>query len=831
MKPRYSVFAFRSLLLIPAILVPSIHAADLYWNPSPLSDDWANTVWADSSGGAPSFDWFFGDNAIFDQADSYTVTINADQTALDVNVLAGDVTFTGTHTVSSDNVDIASGATLTADGDRFLKVGTTNLNIDGNLNITAPVSAGTRRVAVTGGSGNLEINGPEGATGSLRLAGDFNFAGNISGNSGILTEAAGNFTFSGNNTYTGNTLLRNGNILRLDSATALSPNTLLRFGGGANIVELAAGNFSRSIGTEGGDVQFQGTGNGSGSAGFAAVNADRTVALNNMVPWGTGFFQPNVLHLGSAASTHKVNLTTGLDLNGASRTINTTDGPADVEAEITGVISGTGASRLIKTGTGVLHLSGPNTYEGGTEIANNPNNDFNSLRISHAEALGTGVVARVGGGNTSKGRLELMGGITITNTFNSMASRGIDAAPSILNLSGTNTITSNISAGSGGDRTTLQSDGGKLIFGGAVTVRRLNLFGDGDGQIQGNVSLEVPSGTPSPAIRKLGGGTWTLSGSQVIVGEDVNNPGQDLVVPILVEGGTLIVNSDATAATGDVSVGLGTGGPSTVMLGGNATLGGNVIILSDGVIAPGNPIGTLTALGDLGGDGALEIELDGAAADALTVEGSLDITYLDLDLSVINTPTLGTYVIVNASSPITGSQFASVTGIPAGYSLVYNHDDGTDSFNIALVNPSASTPFESWAGANGLAGADALPNADPDDDGLDNLIEFVLGGQPNPANPDANSSQLAPIVTEDDDNLVFTFRRTALSQTQPGIVSRAEYSPTLSGWTPAEDGVNGVSIVETTDHYGAGVDRVVVTIPKSLEIANKLFARMSVEIP
>src|SRR5690606_30702153 len=152
------------------------------------------------------------------------------------------------------------------------------------------------------------------------------------------------------------------------------------------------------------------------------------------------------------------------------------------------------------------------------------------------------------------------------NTFNAISSRGTDFAPSFLDISSTNTITSNITPGAGGNQSTFQSDGGKLIFGGTVDVRRLNLFGVRDAEIQGNMSIAVNSSTPFPAIRKLGGGTWSLSGPQVIAGEDITTPGEDLIIPILVEGGTLVVNSNASAATGEVLVGLGTGDPSSVTL-------------------------------------------------------------------------------------------------------------------------------------------------------------------------------------------------------------------------------------------------------------------------
>jgi hypothetical protein len=153
-----------------------------------------------------------------------------------------------------------------------------------------------------------------------------------------------------------------------------------------------------------------------------------------------------------------------------------------------------------------------------------------------------------------------------------------------------------------------------------------------------------------------------------------------------------------------------------------------------------------------------------------------------------------------------------------------------DTHNIALVSVGGS-PFTTWATTtNGLAGIDAAATADPDNDGLDNLIEFVIGGQPNPANPNAESSGLAPTVSTDENNLIFTFRRTDLALTQPGIGIVVEYGSDLAGWLPATDGVNGVAIT-FNEEIEAGVDEILVFIPKALADDAKMFARLNVMIP
>ena len=255
----------------------------------------------------------------------------------------------------------------------------------------------------------------------MRIGGAVTFAGNISGASGaLLTDNGATIELSGNNTYGGDTLIRSGNILRLGSTTALSANSFLRIGGGSTI-QLTGTNFSRTLALSGaGNMRVGNTADASANTfGFAAVNDDRTVALNGTVLWtaaGAITFGPTIFNLGTSASTHKVTLTTGIDLNAASRTINSTNGAADVEGEISGVLSGAAGSILNKTGTGVLLLSNANTYPGGTTIAASQG-AINPLRISNGSALGSGSLTIGSGGNLDQSRLELTGDITVANTI------------------------------------------------------------------------------------------------------------------------------------------------------------------------------------------------------------------------------------------------------------------------------------------------------------------------------------------------------------------------------------------------------------------------------
>ncbi|QIF01010.1 autotransporter-associated beta strand repeat-containing protein [Roseimicrobium sp. ORNL1] len=181
-----------------------------------------------------------------------------------------------------------------------------------------------------------------------------------------------------NNTYTGATYITGG-VLRVDQAGSLSANSNLVLDGG--VLGLNHGTtFTRTLGTGAGQVQF------TGSGGFAAYGANRTVSLNSgaALTWGLGGFVPgsDMLLLGSHDATHTLIFTNAIDLGRFFRVVQVNNGGAQVEADMTGNLSGPGGS-IIKTGTGTLKLSGTNTYTGPTVVANG------TLIVNSASNLGT----------------------------------------------------------------------------------------------------------------------------------------------------------------------------------------------------------------------------------------------------------------------------------------------------------------------------------------------------------------------------------------------------------------------------------------------------------
>ena len=113
--------------------------------------------------------------------------------------------------------------------------------------------------------------------------------------------------------------------------------------------------------------------------------------------------------------------------------------------------------------------------------------------------------------------------------------------------------------------------------------------------------------------------------------------------------------------------------------------------------------------------------------------------------------------------------------------------------------------------------------ADYDGDGLSNIMEFVLGG-----NPTVAQTGLLPVCTVSTvgstTNLVFDYDRVVDTS---GATVTFEYSTDLTTWTTAVDGQAGVTVV--TSAPVAGVEHVTVTVPMGAP-ANRAFGRLKITL-
>ncbi len=185
-------------------------------------------------------------------------------------------------------------------------------------------------------------------------------------------------------------------------------------------------------------------------------------------------------------------------------------------------------------------------------------------------------------------------------------------------------------------------------------------------------------------------------------------------------GHTLTLNS-GTIKSGDAS------NKDLTIRGGQLAGSGTISII--GTTAAGNSTVSLALMTSINGfSGIFDVKSNGrlnlkavAVEDAnfgMIVSGtgryenSQNVAFTSL---VLNGETIaaGSYAYTNLSAT------AQVVVVPGGVGI------------ITVVDGSAATGYVLWAAENELAGDDALRTADPDDDGMDNLLEYSLGGNPN----------------------------------------------------------------------------------------------------
>lgn len=161
--------------------------------------------------------------------------------------------------------------------------------------------------------------------------------------------------------------------------------------------------------------------------------------------------------------------------------------------------------------------------------------------------------------------------------------------------------------------------------------------------------------------------------------------------------------------------------------------------------------------------------------------------------------------------------------------------NGIPALTFANVPVEALAPYELWASSKGLSGPGALAGSDPDKDGLENGLEFVLGGEPNPSNPGSNSVSLLPVSNRNQSgDLVFVFKRKL--ESAGNVFLAFEWSTDLS-FLPAnsvpigETGslLDGISVSITS--HDTATENIIITVPAAKAVAGKLFGRVLVVAP
>jgi hypothetical protein len=197
-----------------------------------------------------------------------------------------------------------------------------------------------------------------------------------------------------------------------------------------------------------------------------------------------------------------------------------------------------------------------------------------------------------------------------------------------------------------------------------------------------------------------------------------------------------------------------------------------------------------------------------------------------------------THVLADTDLTLTGTTGLVSLGtvFPSGLDLagltaylttaVYTGQPGSGQMQFTLVVGDLLTPYESWiAGFGGLS--NTFANIDFDGGGLETGLEWIVGGDPTVASDDAGNT---PTLNNSDPNtLKFVFKRRDDAAADSNTVILVEYGSDLAGWrnTTVHGLIDGVTTDDSVD-LGGGFHQVTVSIPKSLEVDGRLFARLGV---
>lgn len=641
----------------------------LAWNTGDGAWDTGTFPWVDSSLAAAAYvdtlnAVMFGDAA--GVTGNPTVTLDSTFSPLGVVMRSTNHNYTinGTGTIAG-----SAGLTLDPSNTRTL----TLINASNTFSGTTTIGGGMLQLGGTctlgGGNHAGVISIAGGATFENAGAGSQTLSGPVTGG-GTLKLSSGQFilTSSGNG-YGALNITGVGRIFINTSANALPAAATASIANGGLLVFGVGTSYGNSITIE-------------DNGGLCTRVAAGTVLGNVTLP-GTG----TVIFNNDDATTRALTITNDQTLTG-SLTLQIGGGRMTIGTAVLGGVTLSGAlaggGGLIMTsagnpgntnglyGSGVLTLTGANSYTGATAVSSGILNLGNplALRDSALDTLNSAAGGTVTGLRTAVTTLT-MGG-----------------------LIGNKALADVFTTSSGG-------------FGG-VTDLALN---PGTNALH-SYSGAIADGAAGMSLTMIGEGTQVLAGANTYTG------------PTTVSNGTLLV--DGSIGAGAVTVCSG------ATLGGTGTVSGAVSVENDGVLSPGASPGTLT-LGNgltLAANSRMDFDL-GTNSDRLEVGGALA---LDGKLRITDSGGFGpgSHKLIRYTGTLSGA-LPSIESAPGGYD--YTVDTNTAG-EVQLVVTSAGglTPFQQWqilffGSTNALNGG---ATDDWDGDGSNNGSEF--GANTNPTN-------------------------------------------------------------------------------------------------
>jgi len=444
---------------------------------------------------------------------------------------------------------------------------------------------------------------------------------------------------------------------------------------------------------------------------------------------------------------------------------------------LSGILSDDAARNLTKAGPGTLVLSAANTYRGSTTLS------AGALRVTHPAALGNSTAKLFPPGGAALAALELAGEITVNRPVE-LAMHNTVGHAQLRNASGNNTFSAALTLNGGGARWEITSLAGNLTVSGPVsnivsgtdTWRTLYLNGPAAGAFTGTVA-ESPTSKLNLTVVS---GAWSLSG-----------PAKTYTGPTFVTGGSLRADTALASAV-------------TVQSG--ATFAGSGSTSSTLTIQTGATFSTRLTDWNALPSAFSAAQLIATGATSWTVR-------LDASGLANFSESARTVPLVSTSGGLVNVAPASITLVPVGFPGLGTFSFSTSGNSLALVY--APNLYAAWTAGVAWGGANSAPTADPDADGLPNLLEYALGGTPtNPSSAPLPTLQVNG-VSPQPTYLQLTFTRLA----DPALTYEAQASADLITWdTPFWSSTGAANLAGS----------VTVTDPTSLSGNPRRFVRLRV---
>lgn len=706
-------------------------------------------------------------------------------------------------TVSAGNVVAFTGGTAAADATALGDTGGT-INYDLAAGGSAPATSVSNTIRYTGAAATLTPGTSFSTNGLL----------NAAGSGSVLTVAAGTLTIGANKELVVNNNLNRGITIAstiVDNGTGASGVTLVGVSANAastTILSNTSNSFTGPATITGTNVLGDGVRTIESTGVLPAAGTNSFLGAGSKIILNGSIIQ---LTPAAAATTNRKIV---LNANSGFYFKNNNSLTLSEEVSGTGNLSVDGdfgaSARLV--------LSGSNTFSGDVLLQSD-----GKLTVANVDALANATLQasgqRVSVNLTPNNLAYNIGGLKGNSLdINLGTAGGAGGKVSIGSNHQSNTFTGALSStGAGlikkgtGTQTMVKiaCTGNTIIEAGNLTLSKASALsysaatvGQDTGRAAGNQSYLTVSSTAGLAVGQTITDAFMPANTTIVAIESTTR----VILSNTVTNGTYTGTINAmdgsiasspvieiqSGATLDVST-LSSAFPvsSTQTLGGAGTVSGPISV--SGKLSPGmgesaldTTIGTLTtgnAAFDATGEYVCNIIGSGSdllAAGTLTVDAAAKLT-------LSGTPTVSSYTIATYTGAAP-TQFVA-SGVPSGYHLDY-----TEAGKIKLVADGGGTPFDTWAAGapNNLTGPDALPGADPDKDGMKNIAEFALGGNPNSGSD--NGASLAKVQdVSGNPALTLTFLtrsgttfaigsgpRTA---TQDGVTYSVQGGQNLSDWS------------------------------------------------